>query len=531
MRILRYDDLTAKNLRQLCAFDDPAFAASKLQDLAGYDIADERFEGLMPILLEGLTETGDADRALANFAEWIGRLGNRSTYFSLLMTHPAALNALLTLFSVSQFFSDLLIKYPEHFEVVVNPMIRDVPTDAGRFFEAARLRMAVAKSINMKRDALRRFKSAEILRIGARDVLGIADTETVTREISDFAEACVRGAVAIAGAESGFAVIGMGKLGGCELNYASDIDLIFVHDDKVPQAAAIAIGEQITETLSKPTDAGFLFRVDLRLRPEGRFGPISRSLESCRAYYESWAEPWERQALLKARFVGGDSAVGEAFLTIAEPFVYRKAVDAAFIESLRQNKRMIERKSVRDGDSDSNVKEGFGGIRDVEFIVQLMQLVAGGAKPELRTSSTLDALRRLQTAGLLSQTEAHELAESYLFLRNVEHRLQIMEERPVRDLPIGDPHAMEKFARRLKYGSAAEFMADFQKHTLRNRAYLNLLFYGSDSGTGAESTELSPLADWLSDLSSKPNRESMINYLHSHDFSDASRRLSSSSAQ
>ena len=172
-----------------------------------------------------------------------------------------------------------------------------------------------------------------MLRIGVRDLLGYADMPETARAISDFADVCVRMALQICAEERGldappFAVFALGKLGGQELNYASDIDLIFVHGDAMPTGEAVKLGEAVRDALAKATDAGFVFRVDLRLRPEGRFGPVSRSLESCRAYYESWAEPWERQALMKARFVAGDAAVGAGVLRRwPKSFVYRARVE------------------------------------------------------------------------------------------------------------------------------------------------------------------------------------------------------------
>ena len=285
--------------------------------------------------------------------------------------------------------------------------------------------------------------------------------------------------------------IALGKLGGQELNYASDIDLVFVHGDDMPATDAVKLSEAVRDALAKVTDAGFVFRVDLRLRPEGRFGPVSRSLASCRAYYESWAEPWERQALLKARFVAGDAALGAAFSEMAAAFVYRARVEKAFVESIRASKRRLEQKVARSGDADINVKEGIGGIRDVEWTVQLMQLVAGGANPALRGGSTLHALAALTDAGLLTLGESAALRESYLFLRNVEHRLQLRDELPVRTLPR-DPAEMNRFGRRLGYESGAAFLADYRRHTTRTHALFTRLFYGS-----APAVFASPLADWV----------------------------------
>lgn len=475
---LLYHDLTAGSVAPI-GFDDPAQAARLLQDLAGHDIPDARFEELLPALAEALSRSSDPDRALANLAAWLANVGSRSLYYSLLAEHPAALDALVTVLAASQFLSDILIRNPEYFEVLANPAIRDRRRSTEDFLAEARRRVAIARTENSKRDALRRFKPPEVLRIGARDILGLADVPATVAEISAFAAACVQVAVETAQAEKGFAVIAMGKLGGEELNYASDIDLIFVHADSLSQEKALRFGEAVQDTLARRTDAGIVFRVDLRLRPEGRFGPISRSLSSCRAYYESWAENWERQALIKARFIAGDSDVGDGFLQMIEPFVYRHRVEERFLADIRANKRRIEKKVARAGESETNVKEGVGGIRDVEFTVQLLQLVAGGAHAELRTGNTLIALDRLVEFSLLAPEERNILRESYLFLRHVEHRLQIMDERPVRNIPRV-PGEVAKFGRSLGYAGADEFLADYRRHTSRVNALFQRLFYGED---------------------------------------------------
>jgi glutamate-ammonia-ligase adenylyltransferase len=503
-------------------FDDPGGAGRILLDLAGHDIGDDRFELLSRQLMAGLAATGDPDRALVNFARWLSGVGNRSSYFSLLTNHPAALQALLSMFAASQFFSDLLIRNPEHFEAVINPLIRDRERGAVELARDAALRVGIAKTLAGKRDALRRFKPPEILRIGARDILGIAATSQVIAEISDFADACVQTALEIAGSPVGFAAIALGKLGGRELNYASDIDLMYVHADNIAQSEAVSIAESVTLTLSAPTGAGFLFRVDLRLRPEGRFGPISRSLSSCRAYYESWAEPWERQALLKARPVAGDSNVGAEFSRIVEPFVYRRTVDQEFVEAIRENKRAIERKVARDGETDCNIKEGKGGIRDVEFIVQLLQLVHGGAAPSLRAPSTLDGLRALAAEGLIAADDADQLASCYLFLRDIEHRLQIMDERPIRNLPTRDAGALDKFARRLGYPSSNAFLDACARHTSRASECLERLFYGAvDPARAPKSDPVDDLiSDWIRDPAQEERRAAVVPVLTDMGFAE-----------
>lgn len=498
--IATYDDLTADALAPL-GFDDPAQACRVLQGMAGHEVPDGAFGAFLAVITEALEGGADPDRAVANLGRWAGAVGSRAAAYGLLASYPAAARMLVTVFAASQFFADLLIHTPEYLEVLTNPTIRDRGRDADALGADLSRRVGIAKTANARRDALRRFKPPEVLRIGVRDLLGYADMPATARAISDFADVCVRMAFQICAEERGlaappFAVFALGKLGGQELNYASDIDLIFVHGDALATGEAIKLGEAVRDALAKATDAGFVFRVDLRLRPEGRFGPISRSLESCRAYYESWSEPWERQALMKVRFVAGDDAVGAAFSEMAEAFVYRARVEESFVESIRNNKRRLEQKIARAGESDVNVKEGAGGIRDVEFTVQFMQLVAGGANSELRGGNTLRALDALVEAGLLTAAERNALAESYIFLRTVEHRLQIRDELPVRCLPR-EPGEMRRFGRRLGYGDGIHFLADYRRHTARVHGLFERLFYGGTPGQAqAEPPVSSDLTEW-----------------------------------
>ena len=306
--IVTYADLTPDTLTRL-GLEDAGQACRVLQGMAGQGVPDTAFEALLQVVVPVLAHSADPDRAVANLGRWAEAVGSRTAAYGTLTAYPAAAQMLLTLFAASQFFAELLIANPEYLEVLTNPAIRDRSRDTGALWRDLERRVGIAKTPNARRDALRRFKPPEILRIGARDLLGYADVPETIQAISDFADVCIRMALKISAeerhlADAPFAVFALGKLGGRELNYASDIDLIFVHGDDMPAADAVKLGGAVQDALAKVTDAGFVFRVDLRLRPEGRFGPVSRSLSSCRAYYESWAEPWERQALLEGAFRG-----------------------------------------------------------------------------------------------------------------------------------------------------------------------------------------------------------------------------------
>src|SRR3569833_1828170 len=332
--ITSFADLTIDNLATL-AFAEPANACHILQDLAGHNVSDAVFDRILTVIIPLLSKSADPDRAVANLGRWADAAGNRASTYTLLSTNPHAAEMLLTIFAASQFLANQLINTPEYFEVLTTPRIRDRERGPEALWTDLSRRVSIMKTANAKRDALRRFKPAEILRIGVRDILGYADHQTTTRAISDFADASLRMALQICADEMGipdppFAIIAMGKHGGREVNYSSDLDLIFVHQE-ADGFRPVKLAEAVRDAMARPTEAGFVFRVDLRLRPEGRFGAISRSIESCRAYYESWAEAWERQALIKARFVAGDPGVGQAFVEMAEAFAYRSRVEDTFV--------------------------------------------------------------------------------------------------------------------------------------------------------------------------------------------------------
>jgi [glutamine synthetase] adenylyltransferase / [glutamine synthetase]-adenylyl-L-tyrosine phosphorylase len=296
--------------------------------------------------------------------------------------------------------------------------------------------------------ALRRFKRRESLRIAARDLLSFADLPTVARELAALADACLRVAVEEARPDVGFAVIGMGKLGGRELNYASDVDVLFVHDGDVAEAERVA--RAVLQTMSAPTSDGIVFRTDADLRPEGRAGAISRSVDAYEAYWEHWARAWEFQALLKARAVTGDAALGKEFVARAEPYVYADVLDPDSVREIRGMKARSEELLRRKGMHEREVKRGWGGIRDIEFSVQLLQLVHGRHDRSVRSPTTLVALDELARGGYVAAGDARRLIEAYTWLRTVEHRIQLVDEQQAHTLPA-DPAQRTHLARVLGF--------------------------------------------------------------------------------
>jgi glutamate-ammonia-ligase adenylyltransferase len=302
-------------------------------------------------------------------------------------------------------------------------------------------------------DALARWKQLELLRVAARDLLGHDDLVAVGQALAALADEVLDAATALADS-SGLAVIGMGKLGGRELNYASDIDVLFVGDGE-------ARARQVMEI------ARTCFRVDADLRPEGRDGPLVRSLESFETYWERWAQTWEFQALLKARPVGGETELGTEFVSAAQQRLWERPFTADDVRSVRAMKARAEGELKRKGLIDREVKRGRGGIRDIEFAVQLLQLVHGRSDPRLRSPTTLAALAELERAGCVASDDAEALAHAYRFLRAVEHRLQLVDEQQVHAMPT-DVTARTRLARVMGYRDTAEGSAlDQLDQTLR----------------------------------------------------------------
>ncbi|RPI75121.1 MAG: glutamine synthetase adenylyltransferase, partial [Planctomycetaceae bacterium] len=323
-------------------------------------------------------------------------------------------------------------------------------------------------------DELRRFQRWELLRIGVCDFFGLFDLRRVTVQLSLLADALTRSCLSHAYAESGispqgFCVIAMGKLGGEELNYSSDIDLLFLAESS--SSVHWRIGQRLIKALTGASAAGFMYRVDMRLRPWGTAGELVSSVDSHLGYLAQHARLWEKQSMLKARVIAGDLALGNSFLKRAAPLLFQAPGDQVR-ESVRLMKKKIEDGLKQKGRLWGEVKLGEGSIRDVEFVVQYLQLVHGGEQPAVRTFNTLDALVRLADMGFLHADEYRLLSDGYVFLRSVEHALQLMHNKQVHELPR-DEAELGYLARRLDFPASAQFLTHYQRHREAVRAVYN----------------------------------------------------------
>lgn len=328
------------------------------------------------------------------------------------------------------------------------------------------------------RRGLRRFRRRAMMRVAARDLAG-ATLDDVVAEISEIADACIAQALALTDqAAPALAAIGLGKLGGHELNYASDVDLLFLHADSGPDAqeAAERAVVSLSAMLAEPTADGLALRVDVALRPGGTAGALSRSLKATLAYYDRESATWERQAMIKARPIAGPPVLGDGFLAGIEAFVYPPELAPAAIDDVRRTKVRLEEYIRRRGKELIEVKRGRGGIRDVEFAVQLLQIVHGRRDSRLRTPNTLAALGALAHEGYVAETDATALADAYRFLRRVEHRLQIVRDLQTHDLPP-TRRARTTLARSLGLADADALAVEYERTTGLVRSIHERLFY------------------------------------------------------
>ncbi|WPB81087.1 bifunctional [glutamate--ammonia ligase]-adenylyl-L-tyrosine phosphorylase/[glutamate--ammonia-ligase] adenylyltransferase [Archangium violaceum] len=329
--------------------------------------------------------------------------------------------------------------------------------------------------------SLRRYKYRELLRLMVRDATLRAPMSELGREQTALSEAIIRAALSWAERSlqarygtpdaPGFCILGMGKLGGEDLNFSSDVDLIYLYrsdghttggtSGSLPTVQYYTrLGEAVTQALTKVTAEGFCYRVDLNLRPQGRAGAMVLSLPASLAYYETFGRMWERAALTKARAVAGDATLAEELLSELGPFIWRRSLDLSVVDGLRDLKAQIDMRGKASAD---DVKLGPGGIREVEFFVNALQLVQGGKDPSLREPRTMRALRKLERAGFVSGPDADALEEAYVFLRRVENRLQMLEERQTQALPTGE-RERRRLATSLGHADWDTFRAELERH-------------------------------------------------------------------
>ncbi|MEV6807692.1 bifunctional [glutamine synthetase] adenylyltransferase/[glutamine synthetase]-adenylyl-L-tyrosine phosphorylase [Streptomyces sp. NPDC051132] len=460
-------------------FTDPS-AAERLLD--GPELAPVRDD---PVLLEALGATADPDLALHGLVRLLEAQPTPTAHRELLDTLVAAKplrDRLLGVLGASEALTDHLARHPADWQALVTYEPHDLHPGVTEFERG----LAEADDPVSLRVAYRRC----LLSIAARDVCGTTDVAETAAELADLATATLRAALALARAAAPkddaacrLAVIAMGKCGGHELNYVSDVDVIFVAEpaEGTPETEALRSATRLAAHLmricSETTVEGSIWPVDANLRPEGRNGPLVRTLSSHLAYYQRWAKTWEFQALLKARPVAGDTALGEAYIEALEPLVWQVAERENFVADVQKMRRRVV-ENIPLSEVDRELKLGPGGLRDVEFAVQLLQLVHGRTDPALRSGTTLDALQALAAGGYVGREDAARLDEAYRFLRSMEHRIQLHRLRRTHLVPESEPD-LRRLGRSLglRADPAAELTREWKRHTGVVRRLHEKLFY------------------------------------------------------
>lgn len=426
----------------------------------------------LAFLDEKLPQLPEPDLVLNHIERFLTRSEIPEYWGILFSWRTPLLPDLIQLMGNSPFLADVLCRFPRWMELIHIPL-RGTPTTEN-LVDQLRTQVIEANDDNRALRALREFRLMNLLRIGANDILRNRPLEEIILDLSRVADVAINAAyqralnlasqrygapVTREGKPSQATVLAFGKLGGQEINYSSDIDLMLIYDQEGRTQSKMSldlvdfysrVATEMIKYLAAHNENGQAYRVDFRLRPEGHRGPLARSLSSTLDYYDTLGRTWERQALIKIRPVAGDLALGQEFCRAIEPFVYKRFLSFSEINDIKAMKRRIEQKAQKSGTESWEVKTGRGGIRDIEFTIQFLQLLNGGDLITVRQRDTLGAIQALEMAGCLTDTEARGLDDSYRFLRIVEHRLQIQFDLQTHQLP-SNQQQLAHFARRMGY--------------------------------------------------------------------------------
>ena len=475
-------------------YADPAGALRHLEALtSGVSRRAAIQRTLLPVLLGWFADGPDPDAALLGFRRMSDDLGSTPWYLRLLRDESLAAERMATILSASPYATDLLLRSPDAVSLLADDE-ELMPRTLEALHAESRATVARHEDPEAAVSGLRALRRRELFRIAASDMLHLIDEGAVMTALTDVTEATLAGALAVAERTVASAradghlptrmgLIAMGRFGGSELGYSSDADLVFVHDplpgadDQEASDAAFAIANEIRRLLMAPSPDPAL-EIDADLRPEGRQGPLVRSLDSYRAYYERWSSPWEAQALLRARTVAGDEALGEAFTAMIDPLRWPAGgiSDADTREMRRLKARMESERLPRGVDPALHIKQGRGGLADVEWVAQLLQLRHAAHVPALRTTSTLGALAAAVDEGLLDAEDAAMLRHSWLLATRLRNAITLASGRPSDSVPTSGP-GLAAVAHLLGYRPPTDLVEEYRRTTRRARGVVERVFY------------------------------------------------------
>ncbi len=449
----------------------------KIAEISAGNLPSAVMEDLLN-LIEGEIENHFFTRSSeSNLLRIIQGMFDKISFLNECVKYPHYVEILVTISVNSNYLTDILVINPEYFYWVVNPSILESKLEKRAFLKDVKNTMEQYGSFNAKVHTLKSIKRKELLRIGLKDIYSKTDLTEITEELSILAstltselfDLCYEETLAknnIIKTNRRYCIVSLGKLGGSELNYSSDIDLVIFYDKESKLNNKKFYSEILTETIhlflqsAASLEAGHLYRMDLRLRPDGRNSPLCRSINEYLNYYESRGEDWERQMLIKADFLGGSKKLFEKFISYLSPFIYPHTHIFPPIEQIKKLKSEIERR-LRD---EENIKLIHGGIRDIEFSVQALQLLNGGKNKEIQTGNTLNALNKLEKASLLTKKEKEIFETAYILYRKIEHFLQLMNNAQTHIIPQDG-----EIAEKLSYFLGFETSAKFKKILNENR--------------------------------------------------------------
>lgn len=488
-------------------FSDRNKANANLNSIFANRITEDLRDELARQLRKQLSIVSDPDMALNELERFFCISRNPLSLAALMERDPTALPILLKIFSTSQYLANLMIKDVESYDAL--RMTEGQPVARAVMIEEIKNEILRVDNSDAAARVVGAYKNREMLRIAFGDIIAEQSLRTVIRQISFLADAVCNAALSFTirkvserlgqprlknGDRCRFVILALGKLGGEELNYSSDIDLITLYEGegetdgnrpKSNQEYFSAVVKEFIHILQESSEHGGAYRVDLRLRPEGSRGQAALSVNAALRYYDIKGRTWERQAYVKARPMAGDLELGREFLRQMRKWIYRPQVSQFEIASIKSLKRRIEQRASQKGDESRDVKTGHGGIRDIEFTIQFLQLLHGDKLRTVRKQNTLRAIDRLQRCGCLTIEERSALEQNYTWLRKVEHRLQIMFNLQTHSIPESD-NELTKLAMRMGYtrNPRVEFLEQLKNVTTKNRRILDHILhnaFGSDT--------------------------------------------------